>query len=551
MSLKCGVGEVPLAFPDGLGLAGYGPLAGTGIHNEDSTAGLFARVLSLHDEATDTRIHFVFVDLWTGSSYVHQRVCDALSLADHQVLMVGTHTHSAPGHFSGNRLYDAFGQSPGGFREDIANHIADAIITAIGAAVPTTPCKLTILRSTAPRIGRLRSLDAYLRNFPPSSDWASTWRRRLGVPLEADAPTDPHELGVDPRLWSLWAFDLEGRLIATFATTTTHNASLGRDFEAYHPDWAGVAVAALRRALGPVWASVAQGAAGDVTAIPVGRTFRSLGLPLTQRIGEAFGAAWAALRDEASALATDQRIELGFDRWRPGDDHLDDWSIGQPVINGCDESRSPWYLPILGEPRTSLIPWAQLERVFGFHHDQAPKQRAFYAFDPVIRRFFCDLAPAPEHPLHLVRIGNHAFFTIPGEVTGVAALRLERALLNRAARVGLGLVSASAIGLTNDFCGYVTTEAEYDAQHYEGAHNLYGRRTLAAVERRFTSLLYRGGLHVDPTERFEVGPKDRMSSDEFQTKVMRLIETAALPLRIAGLVERGLRRFTSPLRRTS
>ena len=45
-------------------------------------------------------------------------------------------------------------------------------------------------------------------------------------------------------------------------------------------------------------------------------------------------------------------------------------------------------------------------------------------------------------------------------------------------------------GLANSYSGYVTTEEEYNMQHYEGAHTLYGPHTLKGYKQVFSSLLY-------------------------------------------------------------
>src|SRR5690606_24527159 len=144
-----------MSFPDGLGLAGYGPLAGAGRNDppddERPNPGLWARAMVI--EADGRRVWLAFVDLWAGSLRVQRDVVDRLRSSelglvgdlapqDANVLILPSHTHSGPGHFSGNRVFDVLAQRPAGYREDVAKIIVDALVEAFERAandmVPAT-----------------------------------------------------------------------------------------------------------------------------------------------------------------------------------------------------------------------------------------------------------------------------------------------------------------------------------------------------------------------------------------------------------------------------
>lgn len=82
-------------------------------------------------------------------------------------------------------------------------------------------------------------------------------------------------------------------------------------------------------------------------------------------------------------------------------------------------------------------------------------------------------------PIQLFRVGNFALLGLPWEVTTISARRLRSHLLEVLAPVGVDTLVIA--GLVNDYVHYLTTREEYAAQQYEGASNLFGPWSLAAV----------------------------------------------------------------------
>lgn len=119
--------------------------------------------------------------------------------------------------------------------------------------------------------------------------------------------------------------------------------------------------------------------------------------------------------------------------------------------------------------------------------------------DPVLAPLGLTLNFEPAvMPFQLFRIGNLAIIGLPWEVTTMAARRLRRDLLEVLAPAGIDTVVIA--GLANDYIHYLTTREEYASQQYEGASNVFGPWTLAAVQqesRRLAAAL-RDGVPVAP-----------------------------------------------------
>ena len=82
-------------------------------------------------------------------------------------------------------------------------------------------------------------------------------------------------------------------------------------------------------------------------------------------------------------------------------------------------------------------------------------------------------------PLQRIQIGELLIVTIPGEITTVASARLKAALEKK--YQGQGIKKIVVAGYANAYMGYITTFEEYQAQCYEGGHNVYGAGSLDAI----------------------------------------------------------------------
>ncbi len=89
-------------------------------------------------------------------------------------------------------------------------------------------------------------------------------------------------------------------------------------------------------------------------------------------------------------------------------------------------------------------------------------------------------------PLQLIRIGNLALAGLPWEVPTMSARRLRKTLYEVLAPIGIDTIVVAS--LTNDFVHYLPTREEYASQQYEGASDIFGPWTLAAVQQEMRKL---------------------------------------------------------------
>jgi len=96
-------------------------------------------------------------------------------------------------------------------------------------------------------------------------------------------------------------------------------------------------------------------------------------------------------------------------------------------------------------------------------------------------------------PIQIILLGEIAIVGIPAEITTVAARRLQASVKKQLLSKGVEHVILSPYA--NTYAGYITTYEEYQTQHYEGGHTLFGKWTLAAFQTAFKDLLTHSGLN--------------------------------------------------------
>jgi neutral ceramidase len=83
-------------------------------------------------------------------------------------------------------------------------------------------------------------------------------------------------------------------------------------------------------------------------------------------------------------------------------------------------------------------------------------------------------------PVQIVRIGQIIFLAMPNEVTTISALRFRRQVLAQFKDQGVEEVILASY--SNGFSGYITTPQEYEVQHYEAGHTVFGKWTHPAYQ---------------------------------------------------------------------
>ncbi len=472
--MKVGTGRATLALPEGLGLFGFGPAGGRGYEAVPSAPEYDRlQVRALWLEHGPRRLLSVTFDLTAGSRVVEAALrarlaAHGVALEAGELCVQGTHTHAGPGGHLGN-FYDQVGVWPLGFRPELVRElVARGAEAALEAHAQRVDC---LVAHGTPRlwgVGRNRSLAAFLRNF---DDDPTGWTTALG---EAPPPDlTPEEQAVDPRLTVLTFVERATRRVkASWASFCCHPATTPRAARrAYHRDWVGVAVDTMESEI--PFAVVHQRANGDVTPLRSGALRQDDPLGRIREVGGAVASAWREAVRAAPDLAEDADLDVGFRRFVPRAAGLPGWDIGTPVIWGSEEFEPGFLVDALGEGKTA---WLALG-------PEKPKTLLLWPFEQLGRLF--GLGPSPEHPLWLVRVGRHVRFMGPFEQTTFAAFTLEQELGRGAAAQGL---TFSPIGLAGDYAGYLTTPREYQAQHYEGAHTLYGPSQLSALSAAYQAM---------------------------------------------------------------
>ena len=168
-NIGTGIGEVT---DPAIGL----PMQGMADENQITTgveSPLYARAFIIADpEAASAagRVAIIVADIWSGTRRVKDAVLQRLAAAhgslyaEENVLLAGTHTHSAPGGYSATLLYD-FDFSRGGCDEATVTCIADGCVRAVEMAhANLAPGRIYVNRGEVTDCGRNRSEPAYLCN---------------------------------------------------------------------------------------------------------------------------------------------------------------------------------------------------------------------------------------------------------------------------------------------------------------------------------------------------------------------------------------------------
>ncbi len=130
--------------------------------------------------------------------------------------------------------------------------------------------------------------------------------------------------------------------------------------------------------------------------------------------------------------------------------------MGFPFFTGSEENRGPLYDQDHVNHEGDRLP-----------ADVGPQGRKIVTVQPPAADF-----PSAA-PLMVVRLGDRAIATIPGEMTVEMGRRTRAAVLAAIGPAGVKRVALA--GYANEFMHYFTTPEEYDMQHYEGGSTLFGK----------------------------------------------------------------------------
>jgi len=190
-------------------------------------------------------------DLVTISAALREKVVEGLDgtgLDDENILLAATHTHSGPGAYDKNLIFQAvlFGTYNDKFVEWLAVRIVDAVNQA---DENKRPAIMRVARTTIP--GAVLN-----RRAPGGYDYVS--RRTTG---------ESGEGFTDPTLTAVRFDDETGAPIAALVHFAAHATILGADNMSFSADWPGAAMGRIEDGLPGAVAIYLNGAEGDQTPI--------------------------------------------------------------------------------------------------------------------------------------------------------------------------------------------------------------------------------------------------------------------------------------------
>ncbi|WP_205696544.1 neutral/alkaline non-lysosomal ceramidase N-terminal domain-containing protein [Conexibacter sp. SYSU D00693] len=407
------------------------------------------------------------------------------------VVMAASHTHSAPGGFANNPTYNTAAPSlqtitePSSFVELLDPAPADRqlytfLVRQIAASIRRADADRTQAAAAwgQAKLSGLtmnRSIEAHLR------DHGITVAQGAG-----SAAQDPggYEHTIDPQVDLLRVDKVvrHGRRtrrvpIGAWSSFANHGTVVKSETEAYSGDhhaaaWRVFADRVRKEAKVPKRQTVVNvypnGAEGDQTA----------GLTYT---GPA-GAAEVGGREADAMLAA----------WRDAGKRLDrEPALGLRWTNACfcgaDTATGP--VDATGKQGLGFLTGSEEGRGPLFELTRIPFEGVTSPIDDPVQgpKVVVPVGSPPKAvPVTVLRIGDVAIATIPGEPTKEVGVRVRAAVLDRLRGASVSRVAIA--GLAGDFIQYVVTPEEYGAQSYEGASTLFGRNQATFLQERLADL---------------------------------------------------------------
>lgn len=481
------------------------PLQGMADKNQIATgveSPLYARAFVVAQASSAAAcVALIVADIWAGTRRVKDGVLKLLA-ATHEglyteanVLLAGTHTHSAPGGFSGMLLYD-FDFSRGGCDDATVRCIVDGCVRAVEMAHSNlAPGRVYVNRGDVADCGRNRSAPAYLCN--PQAE-----RDRWG------ADTDREML-----LLKFVKVDERGRErpVGALNWYAIHPTDRGQKNTLVCGDNKGYASALFeeqmdgdRRMPETFVAAFANANCGDVSGnvelgrIPDGVHDRAQMQKHGRQQFEVAERLYRAATEEVTGPIEHRHTRVDLSNLTTGAGVARTWpaALGISFAAGSSEDSVP--VPDLGiregitaahmteaDALITGVAGLGLSAIFGVSVvDQATAvaEREGQLPKPVVLMPGIEQPPdVPQIlPVQLLRVGTVAVLGIPGELTTMAGRRLRTTVLDAISGTGVKHVALGTYA--NEYSQYVTTPEEYSSQQYEGASTLFGPHTLAAYQ---------------------------------------------------------------------
>jgi len=523
-SFRAGFARVDITPPPGVGLSGNGPESrpATGYRLR-----LHARAMVLED-ANGEKMAFVVADLGHLSANLHRLTADRIDstgIGADRLIISATHTHAGPSHHYAERQYNRNISQVSGYDP----RMVEFLVSRFARAVKNADSELRracVAWSQTPVWGhtRNRSYDAYLRDkpawsppFPPPPGLDPvhtavdpTWTMLRVDTVGPDHACHPagafsifaiHGTG-NPAANDLLDPDIQGivnRVVERhidslnhdarrFGTAAIHLLANGTEGDV-SPDWpqnSRCEVPTLRPSIGPggprtpplAWEWREPSRAHIAVCLSAARTY-------VDAVGDTLGRRAAALFDSLRPRPADSvHIAVAFRTL-----HLSSYEglcdgprVGTSTAAGAADGTTR----VRGWRLFGIVPLGFEEGGSAVNKNPQGCQREKQVLGGFLQTWeidpFVGKHGLPEiAQLSVIRIGDLLLGTVPAEVTTVAGFAMKQAMRDSANARDSIAKGVAIIGLANGYLQYVTTDAEYSAQAYEGGSNLYGPKSAAVL----------------------------------------------------------------------
>lgn len=486
------------------GMVGYGEVGQTtkGIHSR-----LWSRAYVIAHPSTGKRLVFVSADLMSIPQGVKQGVMKKLisrygsTYSDANVMLTATHTHVGPGGFD---HYVMLNMSALGYDSKNYNAIIDGIYQSIVRANDS-----------------MSSGNIHIKN----GTLLNTSINRNPVPYSQNPDANDYTHNTNKRMTLLKLVKDNGTEIGSINWFGVHNVSMGTDYRQISGDNKGAASQMLEewsadRGQSSMVAAFANSALGDSSPNICGPE-NGCGANDEQSVLISADKQYSQAKSLYESATTKLSGTLDYRHqyvYFPGYQVTDQFT-GSGTQSICEGA--------IGWSMTAGATWDGPSGIAGVfegmtvNNDGTSWHRSRSFFENVLEGFplfalmngFSSLTmwneavddpcqyPKPTFvnrktlgaelytahlPFQLFRIGSLALIAAPGEMTTMASRRLRNEV--RSVLESQGVDTFVIAGLANAYQGYITTPEEYNMQHYEGGHTLYGPNTLAAYKQVYNQL---------------------------------------------------------------
>ena len=480
-TLQAGVGRSDVTPPTGFPTMGYvrADAVGRGQHTR-----LFARAIVLREG--NRKLALVTTDLGFTPGGLLVDVANQVEkrgFTERNVIISASHTHSAPAGYanyqSDNFVAPTMG-TPTQFKVAGDPRLYGFLVKRVALAISRADSRLGPARvgwgsATLAGVTDNRSLEAHLANFGYDLPYGTG---------RVDQDPRGYIGTIDPRVDVLRVDRVAagGRSVpmGAWLNFADHGTVNPFTFGVYNADHHGPASrifeAAVRR-LGHVPAKQdVVGAYGNADAGDMTAALRGRGPAFAEHVGaREAGAMLTGWRRAGRHLARSLPFEI---RWTrscfcgrtvDGGQVADQPEMGFPFFTGSEENRGPLYDETHVNHEGDRLP-----------ADVGPQGRKIQSIGPPAADF------PTAAPLMVVRLGDRAVATIPGEMTVEMGRRTRAAVLAAIAPAGVKRIALA--GYANEFLHYFTTPEEYEMQHYEGGSTLYGKYSSNLIKDDLTTL---------------------------------------------------------------